>query len=324
MEDKQELTVEKYAFQVKNRYRARGAIILETSEGLCLMREYEKIREHFAFENEIKEQLMEKGMPLTDRVVPNCQGELVTEWESGEKYVVYRWYKGRSCDYRENNDLALAAENLGRLHKNLSGMSSRTSAPEEFLPERYRRRCIEMKRIYQYMKKKKRKNEFELYAMSCFREFYQKAEIAGNELADSSYLKRIGQEPGAVCHGEYNYHNLIFTTKGVATTNFERAASGIQLLDLAYFLRKVMEKNQWQEEKGEVLLSAYRNEMPLEADALEFLKTVLSFPIKYWKLMNQYMNGKKSWMSDKNMTKLTEVREMESAKNNFLKNMERI
>ena len=57
MEDRQELALEQYDFQVKNRRRARGAVLLDTNEGLRLMREYTSITSHFAFENEVKEHL---------------------------------------------------------------------------------------------------------------------------------------------------------------------------------------------------------------------------------------------------------------------------
>ena len=77
MEDKQDLTIEKYGFQVKNRCRARGAILLDTNEGPRLMREYERIQGHFSFANEVKEILYHKGMTMTDRVVPNLEGELI-------------------------------------------------------------------------------------------------------------------------------------------------------------------------------------------------------------------------------------------------------
>lgn len=321
MEDKQELAIEKYGFQVKNRYRARGAVLLDTSDGPRLMREYDKINGHFSFANEIKESLAKRGMTMTDRVVPNCEGELVTEWESGEKYVVYEWYYGDDCDYRSRQGLQQAAKNLGRLHSCLCNLSEEPVKMEECLLIRYERHNREMKRVYGYMKEKKRKNEFELSALSCFREFYKKAELAGERLKDSVYFQKNGIWTKDVCHGEYNYHNLIFTKKGVATTNFERAGYGMQLMDLAYFLRKTMEKNGWNIEKGKAVLDGYRSEHDMGAEACEFLMIALSYPVKYWKLLNQYINGKKSWISNKNMEKLIGVREQEAAKANFLHEM---
>ena len=318
MEDKQELTLGKYSFQVKNRNRARGAVLLDTNEGPRLMREYERVHGHFAFENEVKERLAQRGMPLTDRVVYNIEGNPVTEWESGEKFVVYQWYYGDSCDYRSSQSLEKAAQNLGQLHRQLGGMSEEPVLIEENLFMRYERRNRELKRVYHFMKNKKRKNEFELCALSCYPEFFQKAEQAAGYLQKSVYWQRHGRETRDVCHGEYNYHNLIYTKKGIATTNFEHAHYGIQLMDLAYFLRKVMEKNAWQKEKGKAVLDGYRSEVEMGTEEYEFLWTILFYPVKFWKLMSQYMNGKKSWISDKNMEKLVSVREKEAAKDKFL------
>ena len=318
MEDKQELTLEKYSFQVKKRNRARGAVLLDTNEGPRLMREYDRIQGHFAFENEIRDRLAGHGMLLTDRVVYNIEGDPVTEWESGEKYVVYEWYYGDACDYRSCEGLGKAARNLGELHRHLKGMSEKPVAIKEDLSMRYERRNRELKRVYRFMKEKKRKNEFELYALSCFGEFYRKAERAASDLQKSVYWQQCGRETVDVCHGEYNYHNLIFTKRGVATTNFEHAHYGIQLMDLAYFMRKVMEKNGWQGEKGKAVLEGYAKEVEMTAREYEFLWIVLSYPVKFWKLMSQYMNGKKSWISDKNMEKLISAREKEGAKDKFL------
>ena len=157
MEDKQELTLGKYSFQVKNRNRARGAVLLDTSEGPRLMREYERIRAHFTFENEVKERLAQRGMALTDRVVNNIEGNPVTEWESGEKFVVYQWYYGDSCDYRSCQGLEKAARNLGQLHRQLQGMSEGPVCMEEDLFRRYERRNREMKRVYHFMKGRREK-----------------------------------------------------------------------------------------------------------------------------------------------------------------------
>lgn len=321
MEDKQELTIKKYGFQVKSRYRARGAVLLDTGEGPCLMREYEKITAHFEFENMVKEILHEKGMTLTDRVVKNIDGDLVTEWESGEKYVVYRWFLGENCDYRNDDVLFEATKNLGNIHRNLKNVSEEPISPEECLLDKYRRHNSEMKRVYSFMKSKKRKSEFEIFALSCFPAFYEKAKQAEKRLMSSAYYQKCGSVTRDICHGEYNYHNLLVTGQGLATTNFERAAYGVQLMDLAYFFRKVMEKNSWDIKKGKAMISGYASGASMNREEMEFLEIVLSYPIKYWKILNQYMNGKKSWISNKNMEKLIGVKEQEKEKDLFLKSL---
>lgn len=321
MDDKQEQIIGKYGFHVKNRYRVRGAVLLDTDEGLRILRQRDRIGEHFSLENRIKEHLAGKGLAMTDRVVKNLAGEDVTEWETGEKYVVYQWYSGSECDYRNQRHLCLAAENLGKLHVALRDLPGDPVAPGEDLLDRYRRRGREMKRVYGFMKGKKRKSSFELCAMACYREFAAKAGAAEGELAASAYFQANRGGTGSLCHGEYNYHNLIMTENQVATTGFERAAFGMQLMDLAYFFRKVMEKNNWDVERGRAILGSYQKAAGMSEGEKEFLCIVLSYPEKYWKLMNHYMNGKKTWVSDKNMEKLKGVKEQERAKENFLKTL---
>ena len=43
MEDRRELIEKKYGFQVKNQYRARGAILFDTKDGPLLLREKMKL-----------------------------------------------------------------------------------------------------------------------------------------------------------------------------------------------------------------------------------------------------------------------------------------
>lgn len=318
LDDKLEQTIEKYDFQVKNRYRVRGAILLDTMQGLYMIRRHERPGEHFAFENRIRDRLAEKGFSMTDRVKKNRDGEDVTKWENGENYVAYRWYPGRECDSGNRQDLCRGADNLGRLHLALRGLEESGVRQMEDMSVCYERRRRELKRVYRFMKEKRRKSAFELYALSCYAEFAKKARDAEINLSQSAYFKRKNKGRAEICHGEYNYHNLIMTPEGVATTNFGHMYYGMQLMDLAYFFRKVMEKNDWNVEKGRAVLNSYRQAAGLLQEEEEFLRIVLSYPEKYRKLMNHYMNGKKTWISDKNMEKLRAVKEQEQAKESFL------
>lgn len=321
MEDKQEMTLEKYGFQVKNRYRTRGAVLLDTDEGPLLLREQNKITGHFALENEVKEHLRKQGMTCLDFVVANREGELVTEWDTGEKYVVYRWFRGEECDCRNPQDLRNMAENLGRLHRCLHNYYEEALPLSEPLLVQYDRHNREMKRVYNFMKGKKRKTEFERYAMEQFGLFYDRARRARARLAELPFYQNHGIMTRDICHGEYNYHNLLSTGQGLATTNFDHAAPGVQLIDLAYFMRKTMEKNRWQPEKGRILWQGYVKEAPCEGGELEFLATALSYPMKYWKLLNQYFNGRKTWIPNKSIEKLKVVCEQEENKEKFLERM---
>ena len=72
MEDRRELIEKKYGFQVKNQYRARGAILFDTKDGPLLLREKMKLTGHFEWENEVKEHLRKNGMTLLDFCREKC------------------------------------------------------------------------------------------------------------------------------------------------------------------------------------------------------------------------------------------------------------
>ena len=79
-----------------------------------------------------------------------------------------------------------------------------------------------------------------------------------------------------------------------------------------------MEKNGWDVEKGAAVLEGYRREKKIEEDDVEFLLLVLTYPVKYWKLMNGYYNARKSFSPVKNLEKLEKLIEMNSARKNFI------
>lgn len=321
MEDKQEAAIAGYDLTVHKRYRSRGGWVLETSAGPRLLREYDTIRGHFMMENEIKQYLIRNGFSMVDDVVPNREGSSVTELGTGEKYVMYNWFLGDECDLRSEACLVAAGQNLGRLHKAVLGYSQPESATGEAggLLEQFQKHNRELKRVNGYMKNKKRKTEFEIYAINCFQGYYDKACEAADRLANSAYYASLQKQPYSICHGDYNYHNLIMTGRGVATIGFEKAGYGIQLLDLTYFMRKTLEKNGWSRSAGEAVIKGYDKASTLSGEQIEFIYTMLSYPEKYWKLMNHYINKKKSWLSAKSLEKLKDVKSLEKRREEFLK-----
>ncbi len=148
-----------------------------------------------------------------------------------------------------------------------------------------------------------------------------------------------------ICHGNYTYHNVImlkanqmsinFKTynneeslsaaalrgsikANMATTNFDRACVGIQITDLYQFMRKVMEKNDWDLDTGSMILDNYTRILPVDKDELKLLYVLLLYPEKFWKITNFYYNGKKSWVPQRNIQKLIGIQEQMERKKQFL------
>lgn len=177
--------------------------------------------------------------------------------------------------------------------------------------QNFDRHTKEIKKAANYMRGKKKKNEFEQIALGAIDGFFEEAEEAGRSIRSERFdtrFKRMKQNNELV-HGCYNYHNVFLGTDGDgnAVTNFEKCHNDCQITDLYQFLRKVMEKHDWDVNVAYRLVDEYDRFKPLDDDDLDMLAVLLRFPEKFWKIINQYYNAGKAWVPAKNIDKLKTV-----------------
>ena len=76
------------------------------------------------------------------------------------------------------------------------------------------------------------------------------------------------------------------------------------MADLYRFMRKILEKYNWDVRFGKEMLKAYHEIKPVSREEWINLKIRFSYPEKYWKLANYYYTHRKTWISVKNTEKL--------------------
>lgn len=177
--------------------------------------------------------------------------------------------------------------------------------------QNFDRHTKEIKKAANYMRGKKKKNEFEQIALAAIDGFYREA-LAASELVQSKMFdERFDrmEQTNELIHGSYNYHNIFLDVGigGDAVTNFEKCHNDCQVVDLYQFLRKVMEKHDWDINVAYRLVDEYDRCKPLDDTDIEMLVALLSFPEKFWKIINQYYNAGKAWVPAKNIDKLKTV-----------------
>ena len=101
--------------------------------------------------------------------------------------------------------------------------------------------------------------------------------------------------------------------------NFEKFHRDIQVEDLYYFLRKVMEKSGWKLRLGDGMLNAYSAIHPLTRSETEYLKNRLIYPEKFWKTASAYSRSNKAWLPEKSVEKLQTAVEQTKEKEVFLR-----
>jgi len=351
METKFQDVFKQYNFKIYNTYRTRGAHIIETNEGSKLFKRLECSVNNVEFEDKIQQLLIKRSHPYIDLYVRNSNNEIITTDSLGNKYVIKNWPGGTECDLKKKEDVISGITNLSSIHKLLRGVplkEVKSSNIEGNLNTIFDKRIRELRSVRSYIRRKRKKNEFELCFLESYDHLYNQAIAASKLLKESEYetLLENSISNGHVCHGNYTYHNLTFldkkqkqnyyelvykqkrkvggyeknisNNKQVFTSNFDRALVGVQINDLYHFIRKTMEKNNWNIDLGNKMIESYNDNCPISKGEARLLYILLLFPEKFWKISNYYYNGKKTWVPRRTIEKLEDVNSQIRNKDLFL------
>ena len=122
-------------------------------------------------------------------------------------------------------------------------------------------------------------------------------------------------------HGSYNYHNIIFSNGNTAVTNFDKYKNECQISDLYQFMRKILEKYDWDIQTAYKMMEEYDKIKPVSDTERALLAALFAFPEKFWKVMNYYFNSNKAWIPPKTKEKLEKVVQQNEKRQKFLETL---
>ncbi len=336
--------IEQYDISVIKTLRGRGATILETTQGYKRLMEYNGTFGRLEYMSNLLEYIYSNGFKYVDLIIKNNEGSLISCDNGGNKFIITDWFMGNECDVKSQNNIYESATTLAKLHnitahvsfnnvtvsdslENDADTANKTEpicipATDNLLNE-YNKHNSELRRAATYIRKRKHKSQFEYDILKHMDEFLNYGISATEDMKNSSYeaLENIAHENGSICHGSYNYHNIIFTKNKIAVVNFDKSGCGTLIKDLYLFFRKVMEKHDWDKNIGHKILENYDNIRPIPSDEYKLLKIMLMYPEKFWKVVNHYYNSNKSWLPDKDLEKLKLVYYQQKKKEDFVESM---
>ena len=300
-------TLAQYELTADRSARTRGALLCYTSQGLLILREFHGSEKKLKKQQELLLHLRECGMNI-DYFLQNSQESLVSRDKDQLTFTLQHWYEGRECDTKSRDDIIKSVRTLARLHI-LMKMEPVEEYRERSLRDEYLRHNQELRKIRKFIRKKGASCVFEKDYLASVEWFLQRALYAAELLDETEYdsLREQAWKEGQVCHGEYNQHNVLMLkgdNEAVAVTNFSRWNFDIQMADLYRFMRKILEKHNWNLNLAQEMLREYHRIRPISKAEWQNLRVRFTYPEKYWKLANHYYSHKKVWISEKNVEKL--------------------
>lgn len=200
-------------------------------------------------------------------------------------------------------------------------MGSILIEPLETELERHNR---ELQRARNYIRGKRKKSEFELCVIGNYNMFYEQAVQAVEGLKGlweetrAASLDGEDSKPLYLCHGDLDQHHLLMGDGYTAIIEYNRMHLGVQSTDLYRFMRKVMEKHNWNVDLGRSMMDAYERVLDMGSKEMRCLYYMFLYPEKYWKQINFYYNANKAWIPARNIEKLRSLEEQQPVRNRFL------
>lgn len=305
--------LEQYPIEVESTRKIRGAFFINTKEGTMLLKETTISDRRALLFYTLLCQLESNGK-YVDTPILNSDNKLISTSRDGNKYLLKKWYDGKECEVRRETDVLAAVENLARLHHEMEWKELCSVEEKQVirppvgrhLKEEMLCHNRELKKVRSFVRARVNKGSFEYLYLQSFEQMYRLGKAVEEKLEssryDALYLESI--EKGRLIHGDYNYHNVLLLPEKIVTTNFEHFRIDVQVLDLYYFLRKVMEKHHWSVILGNSILSHYSRIRTLSSEELEYLALKIAYPEKFWKTANSYYHSNKAWIPEKSVEKL--------------------
>ncbi len=320
MRDREQSVIEQYDLEILSTRKGRGITIYETNQGIRVLKPVKGSPARIEAEVRLLKQIKGEKLFIIEDCFVNKEGEYVTKGEDGERFLLKEYLDGREWNLEDEQEILKGVELLAHLHKALL-FPGEAAIPKGLpLSEEVDKHNRELKRARNFIRERQRKNAFELLFLQMYPDFYEEAEHVkkrlGETQAEALWQKAV--EQGSLCHGDFTYHNLVHHQGSIAVLNFEKMYYGVQMDDFYQFFRKVMEKNDWNQNLAKKILEAYNSSRELKKTEVEYLCLCFTYPEKFWKIANHYYNGKKNCIIDKDYQKLETIRKQSVKRREFL------
>lgn len=316
-----EAVLSQYEMEIYEITKGRGTHICNTDKGKFVLTSFRGTKEKGRLLQTYLQQLKEGGFSV-EQIILNREQEAVSEDEvTGERFLLKEYILGSELNVNHPKEIQAAATLLAEYHNVSSQIKPKEISFDfdcsQMIIEEKKKHYRELVKVKNYIRNCKKKTDFERIYLGCYESMLQIAKESIGMLEQQKENKL----PCCFCHGDYNQHNVVFTEGKWQIINFENFAYRWSILDLANFMRKMQEKNDWDIIMGNGILESYTRVRPLSEIEYKKLYGLLLFPEKFWKVTNHYMNSRKSWISERDIEKLKKVIEQEAKRLKFTQNV---
>lgn len=319
-----------FGFEIYELIPMKGVYLIKTNKGNKCLKKVNYGVQKLMYIYKAKEHIINMGFDRIDRNIITPQG-VPHAFVNDDIYVVTNWINGRECDFKKEEELKKASKTLGMFH-----LAAKDFTPDDGvmvrcdigrLPNTFEKRLSTLNKMRDIARKNKRKSEFDMLYLSNV-DFYIKLAQKTIKSFNFECYNRVCEDAlkgKVICHHDYTYHNILFDeNEDVHVIDFDYCKWEIQAYDISTLMVKALKRLDWDIDKGKLILESYNSIKPLTLDEVSILKSLLSFPQRFWRLANRYYYKEAGWNETTFIKKIKEIIDEKEKYMNFIDSIDNI
>lgn len=277
----------------KDTDKQRAVYRFETDEGpKCLKKAYYD-EANLLFVYSVIQWFYSRGINVP-KLLPTKQGGRYVNY-NGRLFIATDWIDGRKCDYDVDDDVCMAAANLGNMHKQSYSFhpikGSYLRKDDANWHKTFNKRCLQLLQFYNMAASFK--DRFSKIYLNNFDYYFSRAAHAVEVLSmiDPQKIAEPMEKYNTICHLDYVNKNLIIKDDSkVFVIDFDKSKIDIPIHDIGTFLKRILKRKStsWSYDILTMTLKNYEKERELTIHELLWLFAYLEFPQKLWKISRDY------------------------------------
>ena len=320
--------MENYDLSFDNMIPFRDGFIIDPSGAHSLLiKKTDLSIDRIMFNHLAKTHLNCNGFSYTDRYITNKEALPYTVINE-QVYVITTKVNGIEACFDNTYDISRTSISLASMHAASAGgsydLNKYSFAIKDLgkLPDMFKHRINELKKFRKLAGRGKSFFDYEYAKNAGY--FIDEAERAISELENSKYNEIVKKTFSSqnICHHDLTSHNIILQNNITYITGFENCCIEVKEYDIANFIRRKMRRTGWFLSDAKIIFDNYRSVYSLDNDEMEFIKIILRFPQKFWRIVNKYYNSKRSWCEKGCLDKMKECFAEKDPLHSFLNNFD--
>lgn len=311
----------KEIIKVKNTYK-----IITRDEDYCLkVIKYQY--PHFYFIVSAQKHLIKNGFNSIPKIINTVDEKDYIRLDDKLAYLT-PWVRCRECDYKDKEDLRLAAEKLSELHNCSEGfVIDRSLKPRIGWGQWYKTFKTRGEEIIDFRKRIYQKaylSDFDKLYLSIIDDELTRVEKTLSHIEESGYFEYMKREVKKLgfCHHDYADHNvLLLENNRINIIDFDYCVLDSHLHDLSSICVRTMKEGAWDLNLFKYIIESYSKNKEVKNDEFQIMASFIEFPQAYWQLGLQYYWEQQPWEEEHFLRKLSKYEKDRKFRQDFVEEL---